>query len=72
MSILEELVCCCESDPHLGLIGDGVPVSSSERELPAADTSQNLLRRVLRAVSEGSEAEDRESVNLKDYFNPKT
>lgn len=44
--------------PHLSLSRDRVPVSSSEGKLPAADTSQNLLRRVLRTVSEGSEPGD--------------
>lgn len=46
------------SDSHLGLIRDRVPVSSSERELAAADTSQNLFWRVLRAVGKRRETEE--------------
>lgn len=46
------------SDSHLGLIRDRVPVSSSERELAAADTSQNLFWRVLWAVGKRSEAKE--------------
>lgn len=46
--------------PHLGLSGDRVPVSAAERELPAADPSQDLLRSVLGAVSEGREPADAE------------
>ncbi len=54
-------VCVCECVYcHLSLSRNRVPVSSSERELPAADSSQNLLRCVLRTVSEGSEAAEEE------------
>lgn len=74
---------CFVGCTNLGLGRDGVPVSSTEGELPAADTSQNLLRCVLRTVRERSETgggrrEQREEnisecfiqiSNQRDYFN---